>query len=58
MKIIIKIKYTNDSNVPYPTFDLSLYSLTIKLVTLSVAPPGPPAVTIIIISANFNLKLF
>src|SRR6266571_6923618 len=28
-----------------------------KLDTVSVAPPGPPAVTLITISASFNLKM-
>src|SRR5690242_15966277 len=28
-----------------------------KLVTVSVAPPGPPPVTLITISANFNSKM-
>ena len=28
-----------------------------KLVTVSVAPPGPPEVTLITMSASFNLKI-
>ena len=43
--------------VPYPTFDRSRYSRKMKLVTLSVAPPGPPAVILIMMSASFSLKM-
>ena len=61
MRIVIAMtimtKYTIANKVPYPTFDRSLYSRKIKLVTLSVAPPGPPEVIFIIISASFNLKI-
>ena len=61
MKIVIEItistRYTIASSVPYPTFDRSRYSRKMKLVTLSVAPPGPPEVTLMMISASFSLKM-
>src|SRR5215510_14137047 len=43
--------------VPYPTFERSRYSRKMNEDTVSVAPPGPPDVTLMTMSASLSWKM-